>query len=318
MEVDQALRALSQLKDAAPPTTSARLGEVIALVRQLDADKSTLQAKIAAQQVETGVLPKVQTGVLPQGETGLLPQIDSAAPQIQTGVLPRAATDLLPQALDSLKPSMQLVRGQSEALRSGRLGRITTEQADCLKLIFEHAASALTLLDTLDEIALLRQGLLRIEPHVFSGLDLLAEAWQRRADDAEVRDHRIEIHADDPLPMVEGDYRHILTILVDLLDNAVRYTPYGGVIRITAEAIGSTVLFSVADNGIGMDTDDVEHVGQAFWRAMHQPLVRQHPGAGLRLYRAQQILALQGSELFFSGEPGMGSTFSFTLPVGDG
>ena len=57
-------------------------------------------------------------------------------------------------------------------------------------------------------------------------------------------------------------------------------------------------------------------IGQPFWRALHQPLVRQHPGTGLRLYLAQQIFELHGSELLFSGEPSMGSTFSFTLPLG--
>jgi signal transduction histidine kinase len=278
MQVDQALRALSQLKNAAPPTTAARLGDVIALMSQLHEENAKLKT--------------------------------------QTGVLPRTAGDLLPHALEALRPSMQLVRGQAEALRIGRVGRITTEQADCLKLIFEHAASALMLLDTLDEIALMRQGLLRVDPLVFSGLDLLAEAWQKRVDEAELHDHRIEIHADDPLPTVKGDYRYILSIMIDLLDNAVRYTPYGGVIRVTAETLGDRVLFSVADNGIGLSLEDSEQVAQPFWRGVHQPLVRQHPGAGLRLYRARQILTLHTSELFFSGEPGMGSTFSFTLLVG--
>ena len=212
-----------------------------------------------------------------------------------------------------LQPSLIFVRDQAQALRDGRLGQITTEQADSLTLMDDHASAALALLGTVSDITELQNGTLQIEPTVFSSLDLLAEAWQRAYNAAEQHEHQISVHADDPLPAVIGDYDQILTILDDLLDNAIRYTPFGGIIRITAESLGEQVLFSIADNGIGLSQDDHAQIGQPFWRAQYQPLVRQSAGGGLRLYRAQQILALHESTLFFSGEPSMGSTFSFTL-----
>ncbi|MBI1259168.1 MAG: hypothetical protein GC204_16990 [Chloroflexi bacterium] len=276
MQVDQALRALAQLREAAPPTTSARLGDVIKLVRDLQSENAAL-----AQQLATYPL-----------------------------------ADFVPQAFDMMRVSMDLVRTQSEGLRAGKLGRVTTEQADCLRLINEHASSAASLLETLDVIALLHMDALRVEPLVFSGLDLLAAAWQEHFDDAELREHTITVYADDPMPPVKGDFRQILSILSDLLDNAVRYTPFGGMIRVTAETLGTHVLFSVADNGIGLTPEEMVLIGQPFWRSLRQPLVRQHPGTGLRIYLAQQLLQLHGSELLFSGEPGMGSTFSFALPLG--
>jgi len=79
--------------------------------------------------------------------------------------------------------------------------------------------------------------------------------------------------------------------------------------------LGTHVLFSVADTGIGLSEDDLEHVGKPFWRGEHQRLVRQHAGTGLRLFLAQRILALQQGELIFSGESDFGSTFSFTLMI---
>jgi signal transduction histidine kinase len=276
MQVDQALRALAQLQQAAPPTTSTRIGEVIKLMHQLQMENATL-----VQQLATYPL-----------------------------------ADFVPQAFAMMRPSMELVSTQAEGLRAGKLGRVTTEQADGLQLIHEHAASALSLLETLDVIALLHMDALRIEPLVFSGLDLLASVWQRHYSEAELREHHISIHADDPLPPVRGDYRQILTILSDLLDNSIRYTPFGGMIRMTAETLGTHVLFSVADNGIGLTPEEMVLMGQPFWRSLRQPLVRQHPGTGLRIYLAQKLLELHESELLFSGEPGMGSTFSFALPLG--
>jgi signal transduction histidine kinase len=276
MQVDQALRALAQLKEAAPPTTSARLGDVIKLVRQLQAENQAL-----IQQLATYPL-----------------------------------ADFVPQTFDMMRVSMDLVRTQSEGLRAGKLGRVTTEQADCLKLIHEHASSAALLLETLDVIALLHMDALRVEPLVFSALDLLAAAWQQHFDDAELREHTITVYADDPMPSVKGDFRQMLTILSDLLDNSIRYTPFGGMIRVSAETLGTHVLYSVADNGIGLTPEEMVLMGQPFWRSLRQPLVRQHPGTGLRIYLAQQLLQLHNSELLFSGEPGMGSTFSFALPLG--
>ncbi len=281
MNVDQALHVLARLKTAAPPTTSARLDEVIGVVQTLANGQEQL----------------------------------TAAP---TAVLAAADDDrveFMARVYEVLRPSLTFVRDQAQALRDGRLGQITTEQADSLNLIDDHSSTALALLDTVDIITQLRNGELKLDRTVFSSLDLLAEAWQRAYSAAEQHEHQISIHADDPLPAVIGDYDQILTILEDLLDNAIRYTPFGGAIRITAESLGDQVLFSIADNGIGLNHDDQAQIGQPFWRALHQPLVRQYAGGGLRLYRAQQILALHESTLFFSGEPGMGSTFSFTLPA---
>ncbi len=293
MEVDQALRALSQLKGAAPPTTSARLAEVITLVHALDRQAGELSAQIRQ---------------LDQEKDNLNFQLES--------VTRDATAVMLAQALETLRPSLLFVTEQAHSLREGRLGRLTTEQCDTLILMDDHAATALTLLETINEIASIQAGHYDLEPLLFSGLDLLAAAWQRCYRAAEQHEHQISVHADDPLPAVVGDYQHILTLLCDLLDNAIRYTPFGGVIRIMAESLGNQVLFSVADNGIGLSQEDHTRIGQPFWRALYQPLVRQSPGGGLRLYRAQQILAMHESQLFFSGEPGMGSTFSFTLPAG--
>jgi signal transduction histidine kinase len=94
----------------------------------------------------------------------------------------------------------------------------------------------------------------------------------------------------------------------------VRYTSEGGHIRLSVDSLGPYVLFNVADNGIGLRQEDMDNIGQPFWRGDFHPLVRQHvTGTGLSLFLARQILALQGGELIFSGEQAVGSTFSFTL-----
>jgi signal transduction histidine kinase len=286
MQVEQALRALAQLRSAAPPATAERLGEMITLVIQLEAESAGFQQM----------------------------QKEHAALKAQLKAM--AAANLMPQGLAHLKPSLRIVSDHASALAQGKLGSVTTEQIASLRLINEHATSRLGLIDSLETVGRLRQGEIPFEPTVFSGLDLLASVWQRHFAAAEPREHQINIRADNPLPPVKGDFKQIFAVLGDLLDNAIRYTPFGGIIRITAETLGTHVLFTVADNGIGLSEDDTAQIGKPFWRAARQPLVRQHPGSGLRLYLARQLLALHESDLILSGELGVGSTFSFILAKG--
>jgi signal transduction histidine kinase len=146
--------------------------------------------------------------------------------------------------------------------------------------------------------------------------ELLEEAHQRVTDRAAQNHHEITTHIPDIVPMAYGDFYQSLLILTDLLDNAIRYTPPGGHIRLSVDSLGTHVLFTVSDNGIGLRPEDTEKVGKPFWRGDHHPLVRYNAsGTGLSLFLAKQILALQDGELIFSGEPDLGSTFSFTLPA---
>ena len=296
MQTEQAIRALTQLKSAAPPATSSRLSEIIVLLNELEAENANLRQVQA--EVESLQLLELEN-------TSLRQQVKTAA-----------ASNLLTQVPETLRPSMKVVYGHADALLLGKFGAVTSEQAESIRLIKDHAASAITLIESLEDISKLREGGLTLEPTSFSGLELLANVWTRHAPDAEPREHQINIKADDPLPRVKGDYKYVESVLGDLVDNAIRYTPFGGNIRVTAESLGSHVLFTVADNGIGLSEEDMRQIGKPFWRASQQPLVRQHPGTGLRLYIVRQLLQLHGSELILSGEPGVGSTFSFMLTAG--
>src|SRR5690606_32334537 len=104
---------------------------------------------------------------------------------------------------------------------------------------------------------------------------------------ASARGHELALAVPESVPMVHGDFYQALLVLTDLLDNAIRYTPPGGTIRLSVDGLGTHVLFSVADNGIGLRPEDMDTVGQPFWRGEHHPLVRQHPGTGLSLFLAR-------------------------------
>lgn len=223
--------------------------------------------------------------------------------------------DLLLLAGENLRPPLIGLRGQAESLLAGKVGRVTGELAAALQHMQDSADGALALIDSLATLRLIRDGQLEIRYSVFAPGALVRAAAAQFERQAAAHDNILTLVVEETLPEVYADFAAALVILSDLLDNAIRYTPPGGATRLSAEPLGTHVLFTVADTGIGLTDEDAAQIGRAFWRATQQPLVRQHTGTGLRLFLARKVLAILGGELFFSGDPGLGSSFSFTLPV---
>ncbi|MCA9907928.1 MAG: ATP-binding protein, partial [Anaerolineae bacterium] len=156
-----------------------------------------------------------------------------------------------------------------------------------------------------------------LQVSVFDCVDLVTRARDLMKSTARAHGHQITFEPPERPAHARADFEQSLAILIGLLDNAIRYTPDAATISVSIDHLGSHVLVSVVDTGIGLSPSDLANVGKPYWRATHQPVVQENPGSGLRLYLAEQIARLQGGELIFSGELDKGSTFSFTLPVVD-
>jgi signal transduction histidine kinase len=304
INLNRALEALSELQNTSPPSVAHLLGQIGALLQSL-ADENAYLNTLLAEGMPTSPAVEDLTRSTTKTVTALLSQqatIEEDSPQY-----------LLMGLNEVMRPPLIAIRGRAELVQAGMLGALSEEQEQWLQAIHENTDRAFAVLDAMQQVLTLQNGQVQIGWSNFISTDLLSEAYDRIRDKAQVRQHDVTIHAPEVVPMARGDFYQSLIILTDLLDNATRYTPEGGQIRLSVDNLGTHVLFSVADNGIGLTEDDLLHVGQPFWRGEHQRLVRQHPGTGLRLYLARHVLALQQGELIFSGEVGVGSTFSFTL-----
>jgi signal transduction histidine kinase len=311
----QALETLSRLQSAAPAATAVKLGQVAALLQSMSAENAYLSTLL----IDDGISPKTPPQPFARVETVDPSSLATVEVRTVTSMLRDAnvendpTTALLLGVSDALRPPLVAIRGRAELVQGGLLGQITQEQDQWLGAIQENTERAFAVLDTVQELVTLKNGQLKIDLVNFISTELLSEAYERVRDKARVFNHQITIQAPDVVPLAHGDFYQTLIVLTDILDNALRYTPPGGQIRMSVDNLGTHVLFSVADTGIGLSPDDLEKIGRPFWRGDHNRLVRQHTGTGLRLFLGKQILALQEGEMIFSGEPGVGSTFSFTL-----
>jgi signal transduction histidine kinase len=125
---------------------------------------------------------------------------------------------------------------------------------------------------------------------------------------------RIELEAEcagAPLSVV-CDHGRIVQVLVNLIGNAVKFTPDGGRVSVVATGMGAEVLFSVTDSGPGIPADLLEAVFERFW----QVGAHDQRGLGLGLYIARGIVEAHGGRIWAESRVGHGSSFHFTLPVG--
>ena len=126
--------------------------------------------------------------------------------------------------------------------------------------------------------------------------------------------HPLAMSAPDQPVRVRCDPMRIEQVLVNLVSNAIKYSPPGGSVRVTVAQRPEVVVISVADEGIGMSADDVEHVFDPFRRGAG--VTRSIPGAGLGMFVARRIVEAHGGTIAVESVQGAGSTFTVRLPVG--
>jgi signal transduction histidine kinase len=115
-------------------------------------------------------------------------------------------------------------------------------------------------------------------------------------------------------PKVRGDKQRLSVLLMNLIGNAIKYTPENGTVQVTLTASEQRVAVSVRDTGIGIAPEDQPHVFEKFYRASNDK-VQAVAGTGLGLAIAREVARLHGGDIHLQSEPGQGSTFTVELPV---
>ncbi len=129
---------------------------------------------------------------------------------------------------------------------------------------------------------------------------------------AAAEDRRIEIVADVPKPCwIEGDRQRLQRVVSNLLDNALKYTPAGGEVRVALREQAQRVLLTIEDTGVGIAANDLPHIFQRFYRC---DASRSGPGIGLGLSLALAFVRAHGGDITAASTPGLGSRFAVALP----
>jgi signal transduction histidine kinase len=213
-----------------------------------------------------------------------------------------------------LKTPMTSIRGYADLVRQGAVGPVTPPQSEFLDIVLDNVDRMASLVSDLTDISRIETGRLKINP---ARLDLAAyvlEAVTGFRPQLDARRLSLITDLPDGLPALETDPSRLMQILTNLLSNAVKYTPEGGRIRVLARQEGESLRVAIEDTGIGMTQEEQAKLFTQFFRS-EAPAVREQPGWGLGLSVTRSLIELLGGKMGVQSEPGVGSTFTFTLPL---
>jgi len=212
-----------------------------------------------------------------------------------------------------LKTPLALIRLLSETVIQQRV-RDPQRLENYLQTIARESERLTALLENILDLGRIESGRKRYE---FGACDVAAVARQAWAlfeaqFAAEQFDAQLEIAAD--LPIIQADAAALQQVLVNLLQNASRYGKTGRYVRLSVGREGGLIVFRVTDRGIGMTRDQLDRLGDSFFRA-DDTRVRQTRGAGLGLAIVNHIVAAHRGRLDVHSRPGEGSTFTVWIPA---
>jgi signal transduction histidine kinase len=238
---------------------------------------------------------------------------DLAAKNEKLQELDLSRRKLLAVASHDLKSPLGAVTSYLHAVRDGYLGPVTPEQGDVIDKSLKRLDRLREFIGDILSLQAIRHGEVQkaMQPTDVGGL--LREVVQNHVDPARGRSIAVAFEAEGDLPFIEAAPEQLVQVFDNLLSNAVKYTREGGTVRVTARVRAGHLLVDVADTGIGISPEDLEHLFEDFFRAA---AVREtHEGTGLGLAVCQRIVRAHHGEIRATSEPGAGTVFHVGLPV---
>ncbi len=157
---------------------------------------------------------------------------------------------------------------------------------------------------------------MRLQRETFKFADVVSDVTHRLAMVAEKRHQDIKLHISDNCEMY-ADCAKLTQVVYNIMDNAIKYTPEGGLIRVRLIRSGRDAILSVTDNGPGIPKEDQPHIFDRFYR-VDKARSRDTGGTGLGLSIVNQLVLMHGGTISVQSEEGKGSTFTVELPIHQG
>lgn len=227
--------------------------------------------------------------------------------------LERVRRDFVANVSHEFKTPLTAIQGFAETLLGGALAEPENSRR-FVEIIREHAARLARLTDDLLKLSSIEAGKLELELGAVDAAALVASCLETTRLAAAAKRLRLEAAAPAGLPPVRADRNRLREVLQNLLDNAVQYTPDGGVIRVEAARDGDAVVFTVADTGIGIPAAEQGRIFERFYR-VDAARSREVGGTGLGLAIARHIVEAHGGRIWVESQVGAGSRFSFSVPL---
>jgi len=202
-------------------------------------------------------------------------------------------------------------------IQDGLAGPVSPDQSDHLKIVLKSVNQLRAMIHDLLEATRAETGKMRIEPRCISLGELIRQTVAMMQPTADEKKIGLEIGVDQRLPLVHADPDRVLEVLINLVDNAIKFTPPDGSVLVQAcvvEADPGSVYISVTDTGRGISPEARVSIFDRLYQDADS-VDSNRSGLGLGLFICREIVRLHQGRIWVSSEPGQGSNFTFTLPT---
>jgi len=225
----------------------------------------------------------------------------------------RHKSEFLANMSHELRTPLNAIIGFSEVLAERMFGEINDKQAEYLADILESGRHLLSLINDILDLSKIEAGRMELELTEFN----LPDAIENTLTLVRERAHRHGIAlgrmVDEGLGTICADERKVKQVLLNLLSNALKFTPEGGRIDVAATVTVNAIEISVSDTGVGIAAEDQAAVFEEFRQV--GAASKKIEGTGLGLAISRKFIELHGGKLWVKSQVGAGSTFAFTLPL---
>ncbi|MCP5492272.1 MAG: sensor histidine kinase [Chlamydiales bacterium] len=224
----------------------------------------------------------------------------------------QAKTELISRVSHELRTPMTPIKSGLEILLSTQ-ENLTAQQKELLGIINENSSRLLELINEMLMSEQMDEGKATFK---FAQCDigsLVHKTIDARLDSANKKGLSVERHVDQGLPLIFCDEDKIENVMLNLLDNAIKYTEKGQ-IEITCKQVDDKIEIAVKDTGVGISKEDQEKLFQKF-RELQTRTSQKSQGFGVRLAIGSKVVEAHGGKLWVSSQPGQGSTFYIALPI---
>jgi two-component system sensor histidine kinase BaeS len=209
-----------------------------------------------------------------------------------------------------LRTPLSVILAHAEGIKDG----VLPASEDTLQVIHDETMRLSTIVEDLRTLSLAETGELGLTPRMVSPGELLKQVATAQSPRAKQREIKIDFDFELGLPEIEVDPDRIAQVLGNLMDNALRYTPNGGQITLSAGRTSNGVQLRVQDNGPGIEAEELSHIFNRFYRA-DKSRQRDDGGSGLGLAIAKSIVERHKGQIWAESKPGEGMTLVVEFPL---
>ena len=232
----------------------------------------------------------------------------------QLEVANRHKSEFLANMSHELRTPLNAIIGFAGIMQRLMYGPLNDQQRQYVEDILSSGRHLLSLINDVLDLSKIEAGRLELELAEFSLLDVVDSALTLVRERAAHHDIRLAVEVEPDIGSMTADPRKLKQVVLNLVSNAVKFTPDGGWVGVTARRRDSEIEVAVRDTGIGIAADDRERVFEEFRQVGRDP-ERAREGTGLGLTLTKRFVELHGGRIWVESEPGKGSTFRFTIPM---